>query len=61
MTKYQPYKSLHEEAGEYQTIDAIISPVGQLKVLSKVEVATLLDSSKSGLYKLFRNCYRKVA
>ncbi len=53
---HHPYRAVHEEPGEYQTIDGIISPVGQLKVLSKIEVAKLLDSSKSGLYKLFRNC-----
>jgi pyrimidine/purine-5'-nucleotide nucleosidase len=56
MTNYHPYKSVHEEPGEYQTIDAIISPVGHLNILSKVEVAKLLDSSQSGLYKLFRSC-----
>ena len=56
MTNYHPYKSVHEEAGEYETIDAIISPVGHLNILSKIEVAKLLDSSQSGLYKLFRSC-----
>jgi predicted Rossmann-fold nucleotide-binding protein len=41
---------------EFNTVDAIISPMDQLNILSKVEVAKLLDSSHSGLYKLFRNC-----
>lgn len=40
----------------HETIDAIISPVGPLKVLSKIEVAKLLDASQSGLYTLFRSC-----
>jgi pyrimidine/purine-5'-nucleotide nucleosidase len=56
MTNYHPYKSVHEETGEYQTIDAIITPINHLNILSKTEVAKLLDSSQSGLYKLFRSC-----
>ncbi len=40
----------------YDTIDARISPEGRLDVLSKIEVNRLLDTSKGGLYKLFRNC-----
>lgn len=56
MSQHHPYKSVHEEAGIYATVDAIISPVGQLNVLSKMEVAKLADSSQSGLYKLFRSC-----
>ncbi|MGD8174519.1 nucleotide 5'-monophosphate nucleosidase PpnN [Marinimicrobium sp. ARAG 43.8] len=43
----------HHEA---ETIDAVVSPVGPLKVLSKVEMAKLLDASQSGLYTLFRSC-----
>lgn len=38
------------------TIDARITPEGNLDVLSKMEVNRLLDTSKGGLYKLFRNC-----
>lgn len=41
---------------KYDTIDAQISPEGHLDVLSKIEVNGLLDTSKGGLYKLFRNC-----
>lgn len=41
---------------QHATTDAIISPVGPLRVLSKIEVATLLDASQSGLYTLFRSC-----
>lgn len=37
-------------------IDARITPAGRLEVLSKFEVAKLLDKSTGGLYKLFRNC-----
>lgn len=42
--------------GFYKTTDAMISPMEQLNVLSKIEVAKLLDGSQSGLYKIFRNC-----
>lgn len=41
---------------EYEVVDALISPEGRLEVLSKGEVAQLLDTSQGGLYKLFRNC-----
>jgi hypothetical protein len=37
-------------------VDAQISPSGRLEVLSRIEVSTLSDSSKGGLYGLFRNC-----
>lgn len=40
----------------YATADGVISPVGQLKVISQMEVAKLLDASQSGLYSLFRSC-----
>ncbi|MCW8830511.1 MAG: DUF4478 family protein, partial [Gammaproteobacteria bacterium] len=39
-----------------QLVDALITPIGQLDVLSKYEVAKLLDHSQGGLYTLFRNC-----
>jgi predicted Rossmann-fold nucleotide-binding protein len=45
-----------QTAGAYETVSAIIAPIDQLNILSKVEVAKLLDSSQSGLYKLFRSC-----
>lgn len=41
---------------KYEVIDACISPVGRLDVLSKVEVGKLLDTSQGGLYNIFRNC-----
>jgi predicted Rossmann-fold nucleotide-binding protein len=41
---------------DYEVIDARISPEGRLEVLSKGEVAKLLDTSQGGLYQLFRNC-----
>lgn len=56
MTHLHPYKTFTHHDGDIETIDAVLSPLGQLNVLSKFEVATLLDSSQSGLYKLFRNC-----
>jgi len=37
-------------------LNASIKPKGMLDILSKSEVARLLDTSQSGLYKLFRNC-----
>src|SRR5690606_19526944 len=53
---YTPYTQVHEENGTYDTIDAIISPQDQLNILSKAEVAKLLDASQSGIYKTFRSC-----
>ncbi len=41
---------------DYEVVDARISPEGRLDVLSKSEVNRLLDTSKGGLYNLFRNC-----
>jgi predicted Rossmann-fold nucleotide-binding protein len=41
---------------EHQVVDARITPVGRLDVLSKAEVSKLLDTSQGGLYQLFRNC-----
>jgi hypothetical protein len=41
---------------EYDVIDTLISPEGQLEVLSKSEVAKLLDTSQGGLYQVFRSC-----
>lgn len=40
----------------HDVVDAIISPLGSLNILSKIEVNKLLDTSQSGLYRLFRNC-----
>ena len=41
---------------EYEVIDTQISPEGRMEVLSKLEVAMLLDHSHGGLYQVFRNC-----
>ncbi len=41
---------------ESEVIDTLISPDGQLEVLSKTEVFKLLDTSQGGLYTIFRNC-----
>ncbi|MEN8171003.1 MAG: nucleotide 5'-monophosphate nucleosidase PpnN [Pseudomonadota bacterium] len=41
---------------EYEVIDAQISPIGHMEVLSKVEVNKLLDTTQGGPYSLFRNC-----
>lgn len=41
---------------DHDIVDTLISPEGHLEVLSKAEVAKLLDSGKGGLYQIFRNC-----
>ena len=41
---------------EHEVVDTLISPEGQLEVLSKAEVAKLLDTSQGGLYNIFRKC-----
>ena len=41
---------------EHDVVDTLISPEGQLEVLSKAEVNKLLDTSQGGLYQIFRNC-----
>ncbi len=41
---------------KYEVINAQISPDGHLEILSKAEVAKLLDTSHGGLYSIFRNC-----
>jgi hypothetical protein len=41
---------------DYDVVDTLISPEGRLEVLSKAEVAKLLDTSTGGLYDIFRSC-----
>ena len=41
---------------EYEVIDTQIAPDGRLEVLSKAEVAKVLDTSQGGLHQLFRSC-----
>ncbi|CAN5749498.1 nucleotide 5'-monophosphate nucleosidase PpnN [soil metagenome] len=41
---------------EYAVIDTQIAPDGSLEVLSKAEVAKVLDTSHGGLHQLFRSC-----
>jgi predicted Rossmann-fold nucleotide-binding protein len=41
---------------KYDVIDTQIAPEGRLEVLSKAEVNKLRDTSKGGLYTIFRNC-----
>ncbi|MDL2353674.1 MAG: nucleotide 5'-monophosphate nucleosidase PpnN [Pseudomonadota bacterium] len=41
---------------DHDVVDTLISPEGHLEVLSKAEVAKLLDTSQGGLYQIFRNC-----
>ncbi len=41
---------------EYAVIDTQIAPDGNLEILSKAEVAKVLDTSHGGLHQLFRSC-----
>ncbi len=41
---------------KYEVVNTQISPDGRLEILSKAEVAKLLDTSHGGLYSIFRNC-----
>ncbi|WP_277623978.1 nucleotide 5'-monophosphate nucleosidase PpnN [Undibacterium sp. TS12] len=41
---------------EFEVIDTQISPEGRMEVLSKAEVAQVLDNSHGGLYQVFRSC-----
>ena len=43
-------------ADEQDSIDARVTPTGSLENLSQLEVDRLLDSSRGGLYDLFRRC-----
>ncbi len=52
----EPYKHRQAKSHHYETIDALVSPRSQLNILSKLEVAKLVDASHSGLYSLFRSC-----
>ena len=40
----------------YATVDATVWPQGRMEVLSRSEVARLLDDSQGGLYPLLRRC-----
>lgn len=40
----------------YDVVDARVLPEGRMELLSRVEVSKLLDTSRGGLYELFRNC-----
>ncbi len=41
---------------KYEVIDAVISPRGQLEMLSQFEVVHILSTSEGGLAAIFRNC-----
>jgi predicted Rossmann-fold nucleotide-binding protein len=41
---------------DYPVVDSVISPEGKLDILSKAEIARLLDQGQTGLYQSFRNC-----
>lgn len=41
---------------EYPVINALVAPEGKLEVLSRQEIAKLLDTSQTGLHQVFRSC-----
>ena len=41
---------------QFATENTVIRPEGRLEILSKQEVAKLLDTSQRGLHTTFRNC-----
>jgi predicted Rossmann-fold nucleotide-binding protein len=41
---------------KFATVDAQVSPRGRLEILSRSEIARLLDTGHGGLYSLFRSC-----
>jgi len=41
---------------KHNVVDARVVPEGRMEVLSRLEVNKLLDTSRGGLYQLFRNC-----
>ncbi len=41
---------------KYPVMEGVASPEGHLEVLSRQEIAKLLDNSQTGLHQLFRNC-----
>lgn len=43
-------------SSHYAVIDSLVSPQGRLDILSRDEIARLLDNSQTGLYAVFRNC-----
>lgn len=52
------YDSATEEPidREAEVVDALISPRGDLEILSRAEVGKLLSNGHGGLYSLYRNC-----
>lgn len=50
-------KTLNPDPGEYPAVvNTTLRPSESLELLSRAEVARLLDSNQGGLYELFRNC-----
>lgn len=41
---------------QYEVVDAQISPIGRMEVLSRAEAAALSDHGQGGLHEVFRNC-----
>ena len=51
-----PPQTMNKATAHYETVDAVITPRGSMDVLSRAEVAKLLDTSTGGLYTTLRNC-----
>ncbi len=41
---------------DFHVIDSLVAPEGKLEVLSRQEIAKLLDNSHTGLHQVFRSC-----
>ncbi len=41
---------------EYEVVDARVTPIGHMEMLSRMEVNKLLDTSRRGVQTVFRNC-----
>lgn len=51
-----PLSSKTDMSFQYPVIDSLVAPQGRLDILSRDEIARLLDHSQTGLYSVFRNC-----
>ncbi len=52
----EPLFRRREYLMRYPVIDSVVAPEGGLEVLSRQEIAKLLDRSQTGLYDVFRSC-----
>jgi len=52
ITRQERHRAMHHP----DLVDAQVAPEGRLEILSRSEVARLLDKSQSGLFEVFRSC-----